>query len=46
MTVQSTPGQISGEKHGPKAYMYPMFRAALVTIAKTWKGPKCTLQRN
>ena len=29
------------EKHGLKGYMHPVFTAALFTIAKTWKQPKC-----
>ena len=36
-----TPGQISGEKHGLKRYIYSVFIEALFTIAKTWKQPKC-----
>ena len=31
---------ISGEKHDPKGCT-PMFIAALLTIAKTWRQPKC-----
>ena len=27
--------------HNSKRYMYPMFIAALFTIARTWKQPKC-----
>ena len=38
-----TPGHISGEKHGSKGYTHPSITAALFTIAKTWKQPKCPL---
>ena len=41
--VQIVPGHISGEKHGLKGYMHPMFTAALFTAAKTWKQPNCPL---
>ena len=38
-----TPGHISGkdENSNSKKYLHPMFVAALFTIAKTWKQPKC-----
>ena len=36
-----TPGQKSREKHDLKGYVDPMFTAALFTVAKTWKQPKC-----
>ena len=37
------PGNISARNKNSnlKSYMHPMFRAALFTIAKTWKQPKC-----
>ena len=35
------PGHISGKNYNLKRYMSPMFIAALFTIAKTWKQPKC-----
>ena len=35
-----TPGHISGEKHGVKRYVRPMFTAALFTIAKTLYQPE------
>ena len=38
-----TPGHIFREKHDQKGYMYPVFTAALFTVAKTWKQPKCPL---
>ena len=38
-----TPGHISGKKHNLKDICTPMFTAALFTIAKTWKQPKCPL---
>ena len=38
-----TPGHTSGENRDPKGYMQPMFTAALLTIAKMWKQPKCPL---
>ena len=36
------PGNISARNKNSnlKSYMHPMFRAALFTIAKTWKQPK------
>ena len=43
MTLQSTLGHISREKHDPKDICTPVFIAALFTIAKTWKQPKCSL---
>ena len=36
-----TPGHMSGENYNLKRYMHPMFIAALFTVAKTWKQPKC-----
>ena len=38
-----TPGRISGkdENSSWKGYITPVFTAALFTIAKTWKQPKC-----
>ena len=37
-----TPGQISRENHNLERYMYPQFFiAALFTITRTWKQPKC-----
>ena len=36
-----TPRLLPGENHGSKRYMHPMFTAALFTIAKIWKQPKC-----
>ena len=38
-----TPGHISGENHGLKEYMYPVFTGVLYTIAKTWEQPACPL---
>ena len=38
-----TPGHKPGENHNSKRFMYPVFAAALFTIAKTWKQPKCSL---
>ena len=35
-----SPGYISGQNHDSKLCT-PMFAAALYTIAKTWKQPKC-----
>ena len=29
------------ENHNSKRHMHPMFIAALFTIARTWKQPKC-----
>ena len=43
MTLQSTLGHISREKHDPKDICTPVFIAALFTTAKTWKKPKCPL---
>ena len=39
----STSGNLSEESENTnwKKYMIPMFTAALLTIAKTWKQPKC-----
>ena len=31
------------EKTRSKGYMHPIFIAALLTITKTWKQPKCSL---
>ena len=41
----ATPGHISGKDKNSnlKRYMHLMFTAALFTIAKTWKQPKCPL---
>ena len=36
-----TPGYISGENHNSKRYMYPIVHCSTVTIARTWKQPKC-----
>jgi len=36
-----TPGPLSRENHDSKRYMYPSVTAALYTLAKTWKQPKC-----
>ena len=36
-----TPGHISGENHNLKVILTPVFIAALFTIARTWKQPKC-----
>ena len=41
MIQNPTLGHIFGENHNSKSYMHPMFIAALFTIAKTWKQPKC-----
>ena len=41
-----TPRLLPGENHGSKRYMHPMFTAALFTIAKIWKQPKCPLTEN
>ena len=38
-----TPRHVSGKKHNSKRYMHPVFIATLLTIAKTWKQPKCPL---
>ena len=38
-----TPGDISGENSEFKICMHPIFIAALFTIAKKWKQPKCPL---
>ena len=38
-----TPGHLSGENQDSKRSCTPMFTAALSTIAKTWKAPKCPL---
>ena len=44
MTQQSTSGNLSEEipKTNLKEYMYSMFTAALFTIAKIQKQPKCS----
>ena len=39
--TESAPGHISRENSNSKRYSTPMFIAALFTIAKTWKQPKC-----
>ena len=39
-TTSIIPGHISGQNHNP---ITPMFTAALFTIAKTWKQPRCPL---
>ena len=41
----STPGYKAekNQNNNSKRYMYPMFIAALFTIAKIWKQPKCPL---
>ena len=36
-----TYGHISRQNSNSKRYMHPIFIAALCTIAKTWKQPKC-----
>ena len=36
-----TPGHTPEENHNSKRYMYSMFTAALFTIVRTWKQPKC-----
>ena len=36
-----TPRHISEENHNSKRHMHPIFTAALFTITKTWKQPKC-----
>ena len=36
-----TSGHISGENHNSKRAGTPAFTAALFTIARTWKLPKC-----
>ena len=36
-----TPGHISGENHNLKDTGTAIFIAALLTIARTWKQPKC-----
>ena len=41
MIQNPTLGHIFGENHNSKRYTHPMFIAALFTIAKTWKQPKC-----
>ena len=38
-----TPGPISRKNHNLKKYMHLIFTAALFTIAKTWRQPKCSL---
>ena len=38
-----TPGPISRKNHNSKKYMHLIFTAALFTIAKTWRQPKCSL---
>ena len=37
---------MSGQNHNSKRYMYPLFIAALFTIAKTWKQSKYLLTDN
>ena len=34
---------IPRQNYDSKRYLYPMFMAALYTIAKTWKHPECPL---
>ena len=43
MTQHPTPGHIARQNSNLKRYTHPtpMFIAALFTIAKTWKQPKC-----
>ena len=41
LSSKPTPGHIPGENSNSKRHMYPMFIAALFTIAKTWKQPNC-----
>ena len=41
MTSNSNPGHISRKKHGLKDAWTPVFTAALFTIARTWKYPRC-----
>ena len=43
MICKPTPGHGSGENHNQKTYMHPSAIAALFTIAKTQKQPKCPL---
>ena len=43
MTLQSTLGHISREKHDLKDICTSVFTTALFTTAKTWKKPKCPL---
>ena len=35
------PGHLSGENHNPKIYMHHNVHAAVFTIVKAWKQPKC-----
>ena len=44
ITIQSsnpTPGRISGQTYNSKRYMHLYVTAAVFTIAKMWKQPKC-----
>ena len=41
MISNPTPGHTSGENIIQKDTWIPIFTAALFTIAKTWKKPKC-----
>jgi len=41
MIQKPLPGILFGKTCNSKRYMHPMFIAALVTIAKIWKQPKC-----
>ena len=42
-TANPTFGHIPRENRNSKRYMHPMFTAALFTIARTWKQPRCPL---
>ena len=41
MIQQSQSGHIARENHNSKRYMHPVFIAALFTITRTGKQPKC-----
>ena len=41
--VRKAQAHISGKNYNSKRYMTPMFIAALFTLAKIWKQPKCPL---
>ena len=43
MICNPTPGSISRQKHGPKGYMHPNVHSSTISVAKTWKQPKCPL---
>ena len=43
MIQQFHPGRSSGQNFHSKGICTPMFIAALFTIVKTWKHPKCPL---